>query len=227
MWPFKKKEEDPAVTEYQAGRALVRPGKRTAVDKLKIVVLDAETTGLVVDRDKILSLAATEVIGGRMCLATMRSWLVYQSKAAANDAVAVHGITPAETATGEPERNVLCELLRMISGAVIVGHHIGFDAAIIDLALRRHFKIKLYNPLVDTAMLAMGELEAFRRTGYANQRPPSLEELCAHCAIPMMERHTAAGDVFTTAELFMILCARRRKRMGRPVEWRDLPSSRL
>jgi DNA polymerase-3 subunit epsilon len=226
MWPFRKKAVDPVVEEYLAGRSRAKPGSRTPIDSLKLVVLDAETTGLVVDHDKILSLAAAEVEGGRMHLARMRSWLVYQSKACANDAVAVHGITPAETARGDPERQVIGEVMRLLSGAVLVGHHIGFDAAVIDVAMRKHFKTRLYNPMIDTALLAMGELEAFRRTGYANQRPPGLEELCAHCGIPMMERHTAEGDVFTTTELFLVLCARRRKRMGRPIEWRDMPVHR-
>lgn len=227
MWPFTRSNKEPVVEAYLEGRSRAKPGGRTPVGALKIVVLDAETTGLVVERDKILSLAAAEVENWRMPMARMHSWLVYQSKASANDAVAVHGITPAETARGESEKAVVGELMTMLSGAVIVGHHIGFDAAMLNIAMRRHYKVGLYNQLVDTALLAMGELEAFRRTGYANQRPPGLEELCAHCGIPMMERHTAEGDVFTTAELFMMLCLRRRKRIGRPLEWRDLPSMKM
>lgn len=227
MWPFTKTTEDPIVQHYLEGRSRARPSGKAHIEDIRLVVLDAETTGLMVDRDRILSLAAAEVEGGRMPMAKMRSWLVYQSKATANDAVAVHGITPAETARGEPEKQVIGEVMRLLSGAVLVGHHIGFDAAVLDLAMRRHYKTKLYNPMIDTALLAMGELEAFRRTGYANQRPPSLEELCAHCGIPMMERHTAEGDVFTTSELFLILCARRKKRVGRPLEWRDMPTTKL
>lgn len=227
MWPFFRKEPDPIIAAYKEGKSRTRPSSRTPVGELKIVVLDAETTGLIVERDRLLSVAAAEVENWRMPMARMRSWLVYQSQASANDAVTIHGITPADTARGDPEKQVLGELMHMLSGAVIVGHHIGFDAAMLDIAMRRHFRTRLHNPLIDTALLAMGEIEAFRRTGYANQRPPGLEELCTHCGIPMMERHTAEGDVFTTAELFLVLCARRRKRLGRALEWRDLPTMRL
>lgn len=227
MWPFSKKPIDPLVAQYRSGRSQSRPARRTPVDQLRFIVLDAETTGLVVGQDRILSVATAELRQGRMYLSTMGSWLVYQSRAEANDAATIHGITPADTAGGEPERKVLEELLPVLTGAVIVGHHIGFDAMMLDTAMRRHFGTGLSNSLVDTALLAMGEFEAFRRTGYANQRPPALDELCAHCGIHMMERHTAEGDVFTTSELFLLMLARRRKRLGRALEWRDLPSSKL
>lgn len=225
MWTFRKPLH-PVAEAYREGRAEASPKMRTPVEDLRIVVIDAETTGLDPSRDRILSLAAAPLSGGTLPMTALRSWLIYQPWAALNDAVAVHGITPAQTARGEPEEKVLFEFLDLIRGAVLVGHHIGFDAAILDQALARHYGTRLYNPLVDTAALAMAELEAFRKTGYANQRPPGLEEVCSHCGLPMMERHTAEGDAFTTAELFLLLCARRRRRLGRGLEWRDLPSQR-
>ena len=44
---------------------------------------------------------------------------------------------------------------------------------------------------------------------------------------PSLNAMFAEGDVFTTAELFLLLCARRRKRVGRDLEWRDIPSFTL
>jgi DNA polymerase-3 subunit epsilon len=115
------------------------------------------------------------------------------------------------------------ELLPLLHGAVVVGHHINFDAAMIDRALRRRFDVGLRNPLVDTANLAQVAIDAFAKTGYANQRPPTLDEVCSHLEIMTMERHTAAGDAFTTAELFLLLCARMRQQLKRPLLVDDLP----
>lgn len=224
---FFRKPLHPVAEAYLEGKRASKPSRRSEVDGLRFIVLDAETTGFDPDRDRILSLATAEVKNWKMPMSELRSWMLFQPRTGINQAVAIHGITPSETATGEPEEKVLDELLGVLRGAILVGHHISFDAAMISNALRRHFGIGLYNPIIDTASLAMHELEAFRKTGYANQRPPSLEELCANCGVPMMERHTADGDVFTTAELFMILCARRRKRLGRPLEWRDMPWSKI
>ncbi|MGH8021321.1 MAG: hypothetical protein ACREIA_24175 [Opitutaceae bacterium] len=85
----------------------------------------------------------------------------------------------------------------------------------------------LRNPLVDTARLAMAELEAFRKTAYPGQRPPSLDEVCSSLGLPMHDRHTASGDTFTTAQVFLLLAARARRRLGRPLRLKDLHAKPL
>lgn len=225
-WPLFRRPLSPAAENY---RSTTRPRveRRTAWSELKFVVLDAETTGFNVGRDRLLALATVDILEGRIDVSRTGNWLVRQSNAAVNAAVAVHGILPHDTAEGRPEEEVMTELLARLSGAIIVGHHIRFDAAMIDQALRRHHGVRLCNPLVDTARLAMSGIDAFRKTGYANQRPPTLEELCAHTGLPVMARHTAAGDAFTTAQLFLLLCARLRRRLGRDLRAADLPCDRL
>jgi len=223
---FSSRRPHPVAGAYLAGRKQSRPSRKAAASSLRFVVLDAETSGFDAENDRILSLAAVEIQGERMSMSALRSWFVFQSRACVNPAITIHGITPADTARGEPEEKVMDEFLQYIQSAVLVGHHISFDVAMINKALKRHFGIQLHNPVIDTAVLAMRELEAYRKTGYANQRPPSLEEICTHCGVPMLERHTAEGDAFTTGELFLLLGARRRKRLGRSLEWRDLPWSR-
>ena len=103
---------------------------------------------------------------------------------------------------------VLEELLSVITGRIIIAHHIGFDADVIGAALKRHWGLTLRNRLVDTAMMSMRDVDAFHQTGYANQRPPSLDEVCQHAGLPVMRRHTASGDAFTTGQLFLWLCSR-------------------
>jgi DNA polymerase-3 subunit epsilon len=201
--------------------------RQTSFDELSFAVLDTETTGLDVRRDRLLSLALVPVRQNQIHVAQIRSWLVYQPRTLLNEAVQVHGIFPEETATGQPEPDVLAEFLPLISGQVLVGHHLRFDAAMIDAAMKRHYHIGLRNPLIDTADLAMGTFEAFGRTPYPGQRPPSLDELCSYCEIEPMDRHTAEGDAFTTAELFLVICARLQKLRGRPLLAKDLPLKKL
>ena len=207
---------------YQAGTESRVP-KKTPVQDLTFVVLDAETTGFDPTKDRILSLAAVLVKRHALAVASLRSWLVYQPGVQLTAAVGVHGILPSETKTGQPEAAVLEELLPLITGAVLVGHHLPFDVAMLNAALRRCFRIRLRNPMLDTAQFAMQALEAFRKTGYPGQRAPSLDEVCTHCEITPTERHTAAGDTFTTAELFLVLCAKYARALGRPLVASDLP----
>jgi DNA polymerase-3 subunit epsilon len=201
------------------------PG-RTPLEEITWMALDAETTGFDTQRDRVLSLALAPIRTLRLELAGMENWLVYQPAAPLNAAVTVHGILPSETAAGEPEDEVLAGLLRSVSGAVLVGHHIGFDVAMLNAALQRHHRITLRNPVVDTAILAMRAVEAFGKTAYPGQQPPSLDEVCEHLGLPTVERHTAAGDAFTTAELFLVLCARLQRLRGRPLVLADLPVER-
>ncbi len=70
--------------------------------------------------------------------------------------------------------------------------------------------------------MAMSELQSFRKTGYINQRPPSLEDLCAHFGLPPHDRHTAEGDAYLAAEFFLLMCGHIRQRRGRITKW-DLP----
>jgi len=212
----------PAVVEtYRNATARRIPGKTPASDLL-FIVLDCETTGFDIANDRILSLAIAELRAGRLHIARSDSWLFRQDRHV-TEAVAVHGILPADTAHGEPEKDILLELLPRLQGAVIVGHHIGFDAAMLNTAMKRHFRTSLCNQVLDTARFAMDAVEAFARTGYPGQREPTLDEVCAQCGITPTDRHTAEGDTFTTAMLFLAMCARRQRQLARPLRASDLP----
>ncbi len=222
---FRRKLE-PVAEDYRNAT----PGKisrKTPVDRLRLIVLDAETTGFDIGSDRLLTLACVEVSSGQLRVSDFHAWLFHQPAARVNDAVAVHGILPSETAQGQPEKEALAEALPILSGAVLVGHHVGFDAGMLDHALRAHFGLGARNLLVDTARLAMAELEAFRKTAYPNQRPPSLDEVCSNLGLPMHDRHTASGDTFATAQVFLLLAARARRRLGRPLRLGDLHARAL
>lgn len=218
---FKRKDVPDFVSAYRQAT----PGKlnyKAPIDTLKFVALDAETSGFDTDKDHILSIGIVPIIRGRLEVPARRNWLVRQPETPNNEAVKIHGIAPAESAEATPQIEVLSELLPLLTGAVIVGHHIGFDATVIGTAMKRHFGVKLRNRLIDTAMLSMRHIDAFHKTGYANQRPPSLDEVCQHAGLPVMGRHTASGDAFTTGQLFLWLCSRQRVRIGRELVAGDL-----
>jgi DNA polymerase-3 subunit epsilon len=224
-WFFSRKTREPFIESYLEATPRVVPDK-TPITDMRFIALDAETTGFDQAKDRMLSLAILEVAGGRLQMASSKSWLIYQSEAPLSSAVSVHGILPAETAKGEPEADVLREVMPLLEGAVLVGHHVAFDAGMITGALKRHHKIALKNPVLDTANLAMTAVDAFAKTGYPGQRAPTLDEVCAQCGITPIERHTAEGDTFTTAMLFLTLCARLQRNLGRPLRAKDLPLTR-
>ena len=220
LW-WRKTPPPPVVQAYLDATPRSISGK-TPLNELLFIALDCETTGFNSQQDRMLSLAIAELRGGRLHIARSAAWLFRQDRPM-TQAVSVHGILPSDTAFGQPEPDVLLELLPRLHNAIIVGHHIGFDVAMLNAAMRRHFKSTLRNQVLDTARFAMQAVEAFARTGYPGQREPTLDEVCAQCGITPLDRHTAEGDTFTTATLFLAMCARRQRQLGRPLRAGDLP----
>ncbi len=225
MIPFFRKPGSPLIQSYLAA-AENKPARKTPANEVRFVVLDTETSGFEVGIDHILSIALFEIINGQIDMALSRKWIVFQPGITPTSATAIHGILPCETRAGTDEKKVLEELIPLLTGAVVVGHHISFDAGMLNEAMTRHFKTKFRNRIVDTAAMAMNELIPFHRTGYANQHPPSLDEVCSQLDLPVVARHTAEGDAFLTAQIFLLLGGRIRSRKERPLQMRDLPVKR-
>lgn len=221
MFDWFQRPSSPLVSNYRRDTPR-RVDRKRLCNKINFIALDAETTGFRPGHDRLLSVGLVPIRDGNIDVAGRRTWLVQQADAPSNEAVKIHGIAPAESAAGMPEPQVLAELLEVLTGGVIVGHHIGFDVMMINEALQQHHQTKLRNPVLDTATLAGRQIDAFHKTGYANQRPPSLEEVCSHANLPVMGRHTASGDAFTTAQFFLWLCSRFQIRHHRKLRAGDL-----
>jgi len=222
---FTKNIHDPRIDAYVDGTSR-RWDKSALADETRFVVLDLETTGFSIQQDKILSVAALPLIGKRCAIGDLQSWIVYHPDAEVTPAMKVHTILPSESSHGIDEADVLLELLPLLEGAIIVGHHIHFDAAMLNRALNQHFRGNLLNPTLDTAAMAMHCIDAFHKTGYSNQRPPGLDEVCARLGLPLWERHTADGDTFGTAQLFLMLRAKMARKLGRSMVLKDLSIER-
>lgn len=222
---FKRPKRPDFVEQYcdQTPRNLIR---RKPINQIRMVALDTETSGFELGKDRLLSVGAIELDLTRIQINTSKEWLVYQPNIVANKATEIHGIRPSDTMQGMPEKKVLEELINKISGAIIIGHQIWFDALMLNEALRRNFGVGFLNPTIDIGPLAMNELQAFRKSGYVNQRPPSLEDLCASFGISLYDRHTAEGDAYIAAETFLLLCGQIRKRKGN-ITRRDLPIRKM
>ena len=219
-----RKQHPVWLRDYQTSNQVKLPKVET---ELKYVVLDLETSGFDPHKDRILSVAVAKIEANKLQAKHIKEWVVYQEQARVNDAVKIHGILPSETREGEEESKVMEELVRLLQGVIVVGHHIRFDAAMLDVAFRRHFGIKFRNKLVDTADMARTEIDAFKKTGYANQRPPNLDEVCQQLGINPVDRHTAIGDVFTTTQVFLYLKSKMQQRLKHRFCSKSLPIAKF
>lgn len=191
------------------------PADNIPAKQVRFAVLDCETTGLDARLDSIVSIGAIGVQEGQICLDDQFEALLKLSHNSAS--VVVHGITREEAGLrGVGEAQALEQLLGYLGNAVIVGHHIGFDIEVINKALQRNFGLSLQNRWLDTMELTL-HLEKDGALSLPEQRHApdlpeparrqdfSLDGLCRLFGIAPHDRHTAAGDAFITAQIFIKL----------------------
>jgi DNA polymerase-3 subunit epsilon len=173
------------------------------VDQVRFVVLDSETTGLDPRTDRIITLGAVAVCANEIVLEDSFDALL---KVAENTgAVTVHGITRDEARGGLAEEEAVARFLDYLRDGVIVGHHIGHDIGTLDAACERGWGFRTMNRSLDTMDLALN----LERDGAFAGRPPirrfTLDALCDMFEVIPHDRHTASGDAFLTAQVFLRL----------------------
>ena len=191
----------PFVLKYESLDQHHIPAMRT-VDRLQFIVLDTETTGLNPKEDYILSFGAVKLKGYTIQIQTAQE-MYLKAQALKNDAIKVHGIIPKGDFTSLP--NFAEKVLSYIGTDIIVGHHIGFDLAMIEKAMKPFGLRNIQNPIIDTLDLAIRLEKGPNFDTQLARGEYSLDQLCTRYGIEVDDRHTAAGDAFLTAQLFLKL----------------------
>jgi DNA polymerase-3 subunit epsilon len=162
---------------------------------LPIVMLDTETTGLNVRRDRIVSLGALQMRGGVPEAASPLDYLVHPGIVIPPRASAIHGLTDAAVALAPPFALVAPALLAFWHRRVLIGHNIAFD-----LAILRHEAERARLPFrAPAAALDIGLLYAGLRP---RQSSITLEAIAADFAVDIEGRHTALGDARLAAGIW-------------------------
>jgi DNA polymerase-3 subunit epsilon len=95
--------------------------------------------------------------------------------------------------------------LDYLKDGVIVGHHIGHDIATFSEACNRHWGFRLFNRALDTMDLALHLARDGAFSGRPQFRKFTLDSLCEAFGVIPHDRHTASGDAFMTALVFLRL----------------------
>src|SRR5512146_2681621 len=181
----------------------LRPANHTALAALPAVVLDLETTGLDVTRERVVQIGAVAMLGAKILEEPRLDQLVNPGIPIPPSATRIHGLTDGDVA-GAPDFAAYAPVLReFISGRVVIGHNIAFDLAILRHEAAR-VGIEWHEPPALDLVLLAGALE------------PSLPDLALETVarllgVTIQGRHTALGDCLATAEAYSRLLPRLRE----------------
>jgi len=192
-----------SILEHYRRRFTATWSDETPIDRVRFVVLDSETTGLNPRTDRLITIGAVAVQDGDIVLEDSFDALIQIARN--TSAVTVHGITRDETEHGLDEPEALRRFLEYLQDGVIVGHHIGHDIATLNAGYERHWGFELMNRSLDTMDLTL-HLE--RRGAFAGRERIhefTLDSLCEMFGVIPHDRHTAGGDAFITAQVFLRL----------------------
>jgi DNA polymerase III subunit epsilon len=181
---------------YQAINKLPLP---LSINDTTFVVFDTETTGLQPKTDKLLSIGAFKV-KNKTIFTSDGLELYIQQKDFKKESAPIHGLRKTGNETRLAESEAIQQFLKFVGNSVLVAHHAAFDITMINMALERLDLPKLKNKYIDTAQL-------FERVVPVNRHPQQLDldHLALFFNIGLHDRHTANGDAYITALIFIKL----------------------
>ncbi|PQV50426.1 DNA polymerase-3 subunit epsilon [Jejuia pallidilutea] len=172
---------------------------------LRFIAFDTETTGLNTETDRILSIGAIAIKGHVIKVSDSYECYIKQDVFNAK-VVKINGLLKEGRLDKIDESTSIIQFLEYIKDSILVAHHAAFDVAMINAALKRMNLPKLKNKVIDTGRI-------YKKTKYVkNDKHYSLDELCDMFNIRMHDRHTASGDAYLTALLFLKLSSLLRKK---------------
>ena len=164
----------------------------------RYVVFDCETTGLEYRKDVILSIGAVAVIDSSVIVNDSLELFIKQDLFN-SETVSIHGILKEGKEEKIVEAQAVILFLEFIKNATLIGHHVSFDIEMINQVLKRLNVGKLKNDSMDTDAM----YQKFK--GLQEDQHSSLDELCKILKVEKSDRHTASGDAFITALVFLKL----------------------
>lgn len=189
-----------------AWRELPAASERDALTQARFIVVDVETSGLDVRKDRLLSIGACAVEASRLRAGENYETILWHGEASQRDNILIHGIGPQAQAAGQSPEESLMGFLEFIGKHPLVAFHAGFDQAVLNRDLRETLGVRLFNPWLDLAQLAPALAPEARLT------QAGLDDWLGRFGLRAGARHRAVDDAFVTAELFLVLLARARAR---------------
>ena len=195
------------VRRYDDWRRLPKADLGLPHARARYVVIDTETSGLDMYRDRLIAIGATAVAAGSLNLSDCFEIVLRQDQASANANILIHGIGGQTQIGGVEPQAALLDFLGYLGKDPLVAFRAEFDRTIVERAMASILGMPFRHPWIDLTFL----LPAL----FPNTECISLDDWLHHFGLAGGERHQAVTDAFTTAMLLQIvLIAAAKEKMG-------------
>ncbi|MFJ7285863.1 PolC-type DNA polymerase III [Pseudomonas sp. NPDC099000] len=169
------------------------------------VVLDLETTGLNLNKDRVLSIGAVVIEDGAIDFSQQFERTLQCADMKLGPSVLIHGLGPSAIAAGSDPGLALLDFMEFVGDSPVLAFHAPFDQHMLGRSLKDHLGYKLQHPFLDVADIAP------LLCPQAHIRDTGLDEWIDWFKLEVFERHNASADALATAELALILFSRARQ----------------
>ena len=173
------------------------------------VALDCETTGLNVNTDEIISIAAVRIAGKRVMTSERLELLVRPERRVSAESVRIHQLREQDVARGMAPEEAMTRLMHFIGSRPLVGYYLEFDIAMIDRALAPILGIEMGLPQPRNEVSAMYYDYKFRQLPRHLRDNPVIDlrfaTLMNDLELPLRHAHDALNDAIMAALAFVKL----------------------
>ena len=167
------------------------------LSELSFTVFDTETTGLnPSEGDEIIQIGAARIVNSKLLRQESFEQLVNPGRLIPAAGIPIHGITQDMVKGKPPITEVLPAFYSFAQDTVLVAHNAAFDMKFLQLQ-ERHTGLVFNHPVLDTLLLSA--------VVHPAQESHRLEAIAERFNITVLGRHTALGDAFVTAEVWLRL----------------------
>jgi len=177
------------------------PDDDTPADRLRLLAIDLETTGLEPARDTILSVGFVPVDGDTIVLAGARQLVVRTEREVGQSAV-LHGITDDVVAAGLPVGAAAAATLEALAGRVLLAHFAQIEVGFLSRVCEQLYGAPLVPPVVDTLVLH----DRVINRGFDDESRAGALRLWnarRRFGLPRYAAHAALMDAVACAELYL------------------------
>lgn len=178
-------------------QALLEPDARLPFSSSRLVVVDVESSGLDVRKDRLIAIGAVAVVNGNIVLADSLDIVLQQSRVSEKDNILIHGIGGEAQRQGMPPAEALLAFLEFMGKSPLIAFHVAFDQAMIGRAMKEHLGFRFEHVWADLAYVAPALYPQLAR------RYRSLDQWTEFLQIGNYARHSALADAMATSELLL------------------------